>query len=400
MKKKAINLFMLTIISLSLIFNFGGMLRAEGTTAEVTDLQQIENVIMEETGQKLEQSLIEDKLEEEIKATTSAETIEVIMPEIKTEEIFVNTLEETNLYGYVWEEEFDSSTMTMVSHLYKISIPDGSKTLIKSYSEFDGYEVNFTHGMYSSEVIGDKLYMTNHTEVKETGYQKALYVVDTVTGDIARIANITGTGTDERLHSMTYDPITKKAFLLTDYAIGHDEQVTALYTLDLTTGEATKVAEISEDNLITIAFNSKGELYGIGSVNIDGNDNLYLVNKTTGELTLIGATGLDLESFCEMKFDKSTDQLYGVIPDYEDEQIGLYQIDTTTGLATLLKDLGDETWPLTFALPEGSTAESSGQYANSAILPQTGQNTIMILGMGIMLLGTGVILIFKKLNKN
>ncbi len=61
-------------------------------------------------------------------------------------------------------------------------------------------------------------------------------------------------------------------------------------------------------------------------------DSLYEVDTTTGDLTLVGATGADRVS--DIQYDPITDTLYGVTDQGGGDEH--YTIDTTTGAATLI----------------------------------------------------------------
>ena len=79
-----------------------------------------------------------------------------------------------------------------------------------------------------------------------------------------------------------------------------------LIKIDLTYGEIEKVAELSV-KIAAIACNYWGDMYAMGC---DGN--LYLMDKATGELTLIASTGFATNNVepQSMDFDRETGELY------------------------------------------------------------------------------------------
>ena len=124
---------------------------------------------------------------------------------------------------------------------------------------------------------------------------------DLVTGKKTEI----GPWTDEtdvslKLQDMTYDYTTQ-----TMYAVGYQYGESALYTMNLTTGQLTKVAPLATI-CGTIAANKKGELYVVGT-----NGKLYLVNKKDGALAEICDTHYKgMASNQSMEFDRSNGLLY------------------------------------------------------------------------------------------
>ncbi len=103
-----------------------------------------------------------------------------------------------------------------------------------------------------------------------------------------------------KLQDMTYDYTTS-----TMYAVGFQYGVSSLYTVNLQTGQLTKVAPLSTI-CGTIAANKQGELYVIGS-----NGKLYMVNKTDGALAEICDTHhKGMLSNQSMEFDLSNGLLY------------------------------------------------------------------------------------------
>lgn len=81
-------------------------------------------------------------------------------------------------------------------------------------------------------------------------------------------------------------------------------------------------------NWVAMAFNSKGKLFAI-----DTNGGLYTIDLSTGEPSLIGNIGFkptpDIQSAC---FDMSDDKLYFF--GSNNEIFGIYEVNTTTGVAT------------------------------------------------------------------
>ena len=84
-----------------------------------------------------------------------------------------------------------------------------------------------------------------------------------------------------------------------------------LYTIDMFTGNATKIGFFGASNLymIGIACDSAGNLYG-EAVRYPLSGSLYSINKTTAKANLIGDFGLIIGYAQDMAFDKDEDKLY------------------------------------------------------------------------------------------
>ncbi|MCC8113014.1 MAG: choice-of-anchor J domain-containing protein [Bacteroidales bacterium] len=102
--------------------------------------------------------------------------------------------------------------------------------------------------------------------------------------------------------------------------------------MDPATRSTTKIRTIGDEEIyLTLAADNDGALWAI-----DYNGDFYSVDKATGNVTLIGNTGVEvgfhLQSAC---FDPYTNILYWASCE-ADETSNLYQVDTTTGKATLV----------------------------------------------------------------
>lgn len=135
----------------------------------------------------------------------------------------------------------------------------------------------------------------------------------------------------------TYDQSTGKV-----YSISYDKtgQSIWLSTTDVKTGAPTMIAPLEKD-VITIAANKKGELYGI-----DTNANLYKINSADASLTLVGNTGIYEEYMSDytqsITFDTRTDKLYWAefhTEGWFDAVSAIYEVDTKSGKALKVADL-------------------------------------------------------------
>lgn len=109
-----------------------------------------------------------------------------------------------------------------------------------------------------------------------------------------------------------------------------------------------------DTTFVGLSFNSSGQLYG---VNLDGN--LYSINKETGTYTKIGSTGLKLTRYRQSAaFDLATDKLY-FTAQLLDDTSGLYEINTSTGKASLIKMFDDNQEVCGLMVPQRGVTKGS-----------------------------------------
>lgn len=130
--------------------------------------------------------------------------------------------------------------------------------------------------------------------------------------------------------AMTYDPSTGKIYSICIDAT--DTEKVTLSTMDPATAVKTPVAPI--ERLYTMASTASGTIYGVA-----GDGNLYTVNKNTGELTLVGPTGIIPNNNQSAVIDYKTNIMYWSA--YTEEGGALYTVDITTGKAELLSKYTD-----------------------------------------------------------
>ncbi len=145
--------------------------------------------------------------------------------------------------------------------------------------------------------------------------------------------------------ALAYDYIGHKA-----YAVGinrnNRENPYDLRTVDIATGEMTNVGSLDQ-RFPGIAVDAQGQLWGIArDTKFPQATALYKIDKNTGATTKVGDTGYNQKSdYCGLCFDHRTGKLYWTTRTYtynsyyeESYLTGLFEIDTTTGAATLAKN--------------------------------------------------------------
>lgn len=126
-----------------------------------------------------------------------------------------------------------------------------------------------------------------------------------------------------------YDPVTDKT-----YGCFYDAKASGMEfgQVSYASMKRTKIGSLSQP-IMAMGATSKGEIYGVA---LDGN--LYKINKTTGELTLVGPTGVAVaSSYQSADIDHATDVFYWAAVDTA-KTTALYTVDLTTGAATKVVD--------------------------------------------------------------
>ena len=115
---------------------------------------------------------------------------------------------------------------------------------------------------------------------------------------------------------------------------------------------------------------STGTLYGVSS----SDNGLYSIDKTTGLATLIGTTGLT--SFTNLVYDITTATMFATNSGAD----SFYRIDLATGAATLIGALGGPTNPngLAVHLPSGALYCVDNSTCANAVNP--GPNPLVLTG--------------------
>jgi len=175
----------------------------------------------------------------------------------------------------------------------------------------------------AADYVGLEIYGIRYAD----GVPFPLVKIDPVTGVVT---NIGGGAPD--LTGFAYDVTSSTA-----YVIDFDGM---LSTVDLETGVLTNIGG-NYPSVIGLACSGEGNLFAISL-----QDHVASINKETGAYTMIGDLGVDINYAQDIAYDRDNDVLYGAL--YTSEG-GIYQINLTTGAASLIADVGDE---LTgFAIP-------------------------------------------------
>ena len=179
-----------------------------------------------------------------------------------------------------------------------------------------------------------------------------LRTLDTVTGDATTI----GASTPISGQAWTGATGTADGTL---YASSTNETQSYLYTVDLASGTATAIGEITNaPATIDIAINAEGEMYGVDITN----DNLVRIDPATGAGTVIGSIGFDANYAQGMDFEPVSGVLYLAAYNETAGRGELRIADTATGNSVLVGAFPDgaETDALAFTPPPSHYLQNPG----------------------------------------
>ncbi len=203
-----------------------------------------------------------------------------------------------------WYETFDAATP---SEFHRVAFYDGQT--------------------YAGAFVGDDF---THEYVLSYNTSQ-LDALDTLTGEVTHIAALPLTD-GQTWGSLSWDRTTDTLYGVTS-ACGTSS---AIYTIDPVSGAYQLVGTTTDANcLVSIAVDDNGLMYGLDLVT----DGLYAIDKTNGDVALIGSLGFNANYAQDMAFDRASGVLYLGGMD-NDANGGIYTIDTVTGTATLLAPLG------------------------------------------------------------
>jgi hypothetical protein len=155
-----------------------------------------------------------------------------------------------------------------------------------------------------------------------------LYQLNTTTGAVTLLGDITGMGTDSP-NGISYNPNNSTYYLASSLS---------LYSLNLGTRVATSIGlfGITGGLIVDICFNFTGTCYGVDL----GTDNAYTINISTGAATLLGPLGFDANFGQGMGYDFETGWIYLSAFQNTPQQGQLRVMDPQTGYTNFLASYG------------------------------------------------------------
>jgi len=219
-----------------------------------------------------------------------------------------------SIWGFAWNVNDPDSIIPRGP--VKVSLATGDIVPIGSYTGTDF--------MLGADFIKGDWYASSYNG-------KSLVKINTTTGNLTTIGNL-----GLVMNGLAYDATTDKL-----YGCAYDGLANSiLYEINYYTGACKKIGTICPGNMIGLAANSHGNIYGINITN----NSLYKINKTTGAGTVVGALGHDINYDQDIAFDKDNDYLYCTL--YTEGLLGV--IDTLTGAVTVYDTTSCELTGLAF----------------------------------------------------
>lgn len=211
---------------------------------------------------------------------------------------------------------------------------------VKQVVAFESYQANG-----GGTLVGDEYCYNSYVYTAEMGYTFSTYLrYNLKTGQLTKNTQsfINGNFDQQQItHDLTYDPTSGTVYAISYIKVTDADGIftrfrPAISTLDTYTGFVTPIAE-TQPVLIAIACTPAGELYGVSK---GASSTLYRVNKSSGECTAIGRTGLNPEYVQSMTFDPVTNKLYWAETELSGSS-GLYEVDIKSGKASKICSFAD-----------------------------------------------------------
>ena len=248
---------------------------------------------------------------------------------------FGMSAESKNAYGILitdGEDVYDVGAL--------VSFPlEGNVTDFTSEVKFGMYDANsgaYADGFYYVETASQATGVWKTDKLLKVNLETKEY---TEVGTLAGFNNI--------INDMTFDNRSKVM-----YAIARvDNTISALYTIDLATANVEKKFDLDR-RFFTLACTYDGQLYAISFAG-----ELCKINSSTGEVTVVGSTGLDVQMSQSMEFDHSTGTLYWIAGvrtisgAMQIDETYMATIDTATAAVTRLGNVGTDSQVLGLYIP-------------------------------------------------
>lgn len=160
---------------------------------------------------------------------------------------------------------------------------------------------------------------------------------------------------------LTYDPITKQVygFFFTDDGTAYE-----LGTMEFSDASPVKHSlKRAPIDMVAIAASPEGDIYGIGV-----NGFLYKFDKSTGDATIVGNTGVSVSAYRQSAtFDFRSGKLYWAAMINESSS-ALFEVNTTTGKATRLGAFANSEEVVALYIPFGLADDQAPSQAENIVV--------------------------------
>lgn len=168
---------------------------------------------------------------------------------------------------------FSEDSPQLINHIVTFPIDGEEAPEYKSAVPF--YQTS-TAGAFAD----GKYYVASSKTAGTSETADALYRMDLDTKSYEKVGTLTGYSAF--VNDMTYDLSSKTMFAISKA----DENASALFKIDLSTGQSVKIATLDQ-KYFTLAADISGQLYAISFMG-----DFCKIDKTTGAATIVGHTGL------------------------------------------------------------------------------------------------------------
>ena len=271
------------------------------------------------------------------------------VPELKIEKVQQHKSKEQST---ILETAYGHSSL----QVYTLSMPIPGGTPITYLSQW--YPPVFASSMVNQP-------WTHYYYITEVGPPPALYEMNSETGIVTLVGNITGMGSDQP-NGISYNPANNTYYICSS---------TNLYSFNLTTRVATLIGPFNTGGLmIDLCFDWAGVCYAYDV----GTDNAYEINITTGNAIILGSLGYDANYGQGMSYDYESNTIYLSAFNGGTMTGQLRTMNPLTGMTTLITDWGYEQIA-PFSLPGVPCMSPVGQPTN--VNPPTGATNISVSGV-------------------
>jgi len=205
------------------------------------------------------------------------------------------------------------------------------------------YNINVISTMTESIFAGD---MTDQRELYGIeDSNKTLVSIDRLTGTITTVGPLVNVLPNHTVSGLAWNQANQTMYAS---SLNSANAETTLYTANLSTGELTVIGNTGMSDDIWLAIDSNGNAY-MADLN---NDSLYAIDLTDASSTLIGPLGVDLNFAQDADFHPDSGELY--MGGYIGAGVNnFYKLDLTTGAATSLGTVNNNCAELTIVAIDG-----------------------------------------------
>lgn len=144
-----------------------------------------------------------------------------------------------------------------------------------------------------------------------------------------------------RVSGMSWDPETGATYLVTWDFNDCSSASATLYVVDLSSAQTRRIGAMPGIKLLDIAADSTGTIWGVDVCN----QNTVVIDKTNGEVRIVGPVGPNVQFMSSLAFDASGGTLYFAAidsntydPATDSYEGKMYTIDQQSGQATVVTD--------------------------------------------------------------